>query len=255
MPSLREIIEEDSTRAGRAFDLSIQGLIFYSLATFAFETMPDLSSRTRGFLEVSEAVVVGVFTLEYLLRLLLADSRPRFVFSFFGVVDLLAILPFYLATGVDLRSLRALRFLRLFQVLKLARYNAAIRRFHRAFVIVREELALFGMVTAILLFLAATGIYYFEHDVQPQKYASVPHSLWWAVCTLTTVGYGDVYPVTPGGKVFTLFILMLGLGVVSVPAGLVASALSKARELEDGLARRGSREPESVDDESLRGGL
>lgn len=142
----------------------------------------------------------------------------------------MAILPFYLATGVDLRSLRALRILRLFQVLKLARYSAAVQRFHRAFIIVREELALFGLVTAILLFLAATGIYYFEHAAQPTKFASVPHSLWWAVTTLTTVGYGDAYPITTGGRFFTFFVLMLGLGVVSVPAGLVASALSKARE-------------------------
>lgn len=236
MPTIRQIIEEDDTRAGRAFDLTIQALIFYSLTSFAVETLPELSASTRSALEVSEGVVVAVFTIEYLLRLLIASNRLGFVFSFFGLVDLAAILPFYLATGVDLRSLRALRFLRIFQVLKLARYNAAIRRFHRAFVIVREELALFGMTTAILLFLASTGIYYFENAAQPAKFASVPHSLWWAVCTLTTVGSGDVYPVTAGGKAFTLVVLMLGLGVVAVPAGLMASALGKAREMDDDCA-------------------
>jgi len=86
----------------------------------------------------------------------------------------------------------------------------------------------------LLLYLAAVGIYYFEHDAQPETFASVFHSLWWAVATLTTVGYGDVYPMTAGGKLFTFIVLLIGLGVVSVPAGLVASALSKAREMDDG---------------------
>jgi len=123
--------------------------------------------------------------------------------------------------------------LRLFRVLKLVRYSKAIQRFHRAFIIAREELVLYFFVTLLLLFLAAVGIYYFEHDVQPDTFASVFHSLWWAVATLTTVGYGDVYPITVGGKVFTFIVLLIGLGVVSVPAGLVASALSKAREMDD----------------------
>jgi voltage-gated potassium channel len=87
-------------------------------------------------------------------------------------------------------------------------------------------------VTLLLLYLSAVGIYYFEHDAQPDLYSSVFHSLWWAVATLTTVGYGDVYPITVGGRIFTFLVLLVGLGVVSVPAGLVASALSKAREMD-----------------------
>ncbi|WP_201746181.1 ion transporter [Veronia nyctiphanis] len=160
-------------------------------------------------------------------------KKLKFIFSFFGVVDLLAILPFYLSTGLDLRSVRAFRFLRLVRVLKLARYNAAIRRFNKAFSIAKEELILFLSASLIILYLASVGIYYFESPAQPDTFGSIFHSLWWAVATLTTVGYGDIYPITIGGKVFTFFVLIVGLGIVSIPAGLVASALSKAREMEE----------------------
>ncbi|NAX22288.1 potassium channel family protein, partial [Vibrio sp. V39_P1S14PM300] len=104
---------------------------------------------------------------------------------------------------------------------------------HQAFKIAKEELALFLAVSLIVLYLASVGIYYFENPVQPEVFSSIFHSLWWAVATLTTVGYGDIYPITPGGKVFTFFVLIVGLGIVSIPAGLVASALSKAREMDD----------------------
>ena len=98
--------------------------------------------------------------------------------------------------------------------------------------IVKEEVYLFFIVTLIFIYLASAGIYFFENEAQPEVFASVFHSLWWAVVTLTTVGYGDVYPITIGGKIFTFFILMIGIGVVTIPAGLVATALSKAREIE-----------------------
>ncbi|WP_428306982.1 ion transporter [Lacipirellula sp.] len=230
---LRRLIEENDSPAGRAFDLTIQALIVLSLVTFSIETLPDLSPRAQRWLYGIEVATVAAFTVEYLLRLALAERKLHFAFSFFGIVDLLAILPFFIATGVDLRSIRAFRFLRLFRAFKIVRYSKAIRRFHRAFVIAREELVLFVIITLMLLYFSAVGIYYFEHEAQPKQFASVFHSLWWSVATLTTVGYGDIYPVTVGGKIFTFGVLLIGLGIVSVPAGLVASALSKARAMED----------------------
>lgn len=131
---------------------------------------------------------------------------------------------------MDLRSLRILRMLRLFRLLKLARYNSAMQRFSNAFFIAKEELVLFGVVTVMLLYLSAVGIYYFENEAQPEQFKSIFHSFWWAIATLTTVGYGDVFPVTVGGRIFTFFILMIGLGIVAVPAGLLASALTKVRK-------------------------
>ncbi len=240
---LKEVIERNETRSGRGFDFFIQFLIVASLATSSIETLPNLSAKWSEILNIFEFVAVVIFTGEYLLRLYVADRKFAFVTSFFGVIDFVAILPFYLALGIDLRSVRAFRLLRLFRLLKLARYSRAIQRFHRAFLIAKEEVVLFLAVTAILLYLAAIGIYHFEYEAQPEVFSSVFHSLWWAVTTLTTVGYGDTYPVTVGGRVFTFVVLLIGLGVVSVPAGLVASALSKARQMEsEGISR---------DDESL----
>jgi len=108
-----------------------------------------------------------------------------------------------------------------------------LNRFHIVAKLIKEEVILFLIVTGIFLFLASAGIYYFENAAQPEVFASVFHSGWWAIVTLTTVGYGDVYPITMGGKMFTFFILMLGVGIVTIPAGLVASALTKAREMEE----------------------
>ncbi|HEV7282369.1 MAG TPA: ion transporter [Pirellulaceae bacterium] len=216
-----------------AGELLIQALILFSLVSFAIETLPDLSPRVLRALEIAEAVTVGVFTIEYLLRVAFARDRLRFIFSPMGLIDLLAILPFYVALGVDLRSVRALRLIRLVRILKLARYNKAVRRFRRAIFVAKEEIVLFLGVTALLLYFAAVGIYYFEHDAQPEQFASVFHSLWWSVTTLTTVGYGDVYPVTVGGRIFTFFVLLIGLGIVSIPTGIVSSALLQAREMEE----------------------
>lgn len=232
MRHLKNIVECNDTAAGWLFDLFIQLLIVVSLVTFSIETLPNLSESARWWLRAIEIVTVAIFTVEYLLRVIVADNKWKFVFSFFGIVDLLAILPFYISTGIDLRSVRVFRLLRLFRIFKLVRYSNAIQRFHRALLLAREELILYFFMTLLLLYVAAVGIYYCENDAQPDKFASVFDSLWWAVATLTTVGYGDTYPVTAGGKVFTFMVLIVGLGVIAVPAGIVSSALATAREME-----------------------
>lgn len=226
---IKAIVERNDTASGRAFDLIVQALILISVVTFSIETLPDLEVGIRVLLDVTEKVIIIIFTLEYVLRLFVADRKIGYALSFYGLIDLLAIIPFYISLGVDLRSLRIFRLLRLFRLMKLFRYNKAIQRFSRAFVDAKEEVVLFSVVTSMLLYLSAVGIYYFENEAQPEAFKSIFHSLWWAVATLTTVGYGDVYPITAGGKVFTFVILMIGLGIVAVPAGLLASALSKAR--------------------------
>ncbi len=228
-----KLVFESDTRAGRLFDCTIQSLIILLLISFAVETLPNLPMSLRYGLASFEVLVIFVFTIEYALRIYAAKNRFKYIFSFFGLIDLIAILPFYLIFASYLRLVRAFRFLRVFRVFKLVRFNKAIKRYQIAFSIIREELVLFFLVTGILTYLAATGIHYFEHEAQPEQFQSIFHSFWWAVVTITTVGYGDVYPITLGGRVFTLFILMAGVGVVTVPAGLVASAIYKAREIEE----------------------
>lgn len=224
--SLKETITNIDSKSGRRFDIFIQVLIILSLIAYSIETMPDLEPKTRQALEYFEVFCVAIFTVEYVLRIIFAKNKARYIFSFFGIIDLLAILPFYLSFGVDLRSIRIFRIFRVFRILKLVRYNQALQRFKDAAMGSKEEIVLFGIVTGILLYLSAFGIYIFENEAQPEKFSSVFQSLWWAISTLTTVGYGDVYPITVGGKIFTFFMLLIGLGIVTVPAGIVASALS-----------------------------
>ncbi len=227
MNVLKRIIEESETPAGKAFDIFIQLLIVLSLISFSIETLPDLSERTKDTLQVIEIITVAIFTMEYLLRIVVADKRIKFIFSFYGIIDLAAILPFYIVSGIDLRSIRMLRLFRAMRVFKIFRYNQTVQRFKNAFLSIRQEMTLFVIATIFLLFIASVGIYYFEKDAQPETFKSIFHSLWWAVTTLTTVGYGDMHPVTIGGKIFTSFILIIGIGVIAIPTGLFASALTK----------------------------
>jgi len=211
------------------FSWMVAFLIVFSVVSYSIETLPNLDRSVRDTLYLFEVIVVILFTIEYFYRIYVSENRIKFLFSFFGIIDLLAILPFYLATAIDLRSLRLLRLLRLVRILKLVRYNSAISRFGRALFIAKEELVVFTLATLVLLFLSAVGIYHFENAAQPAVFSSIFDCLWWAVSSLTTVGYGDIYPITTGGRVFTFIVLMLGLGMVAVPTGIVSSALSEIR--------------------------
>lgn len=233
MEKLRKIVEETDTHGGRVFDLFIQILITFSIIIFAIETLPDLTAKTLEILRFVEVVIVSIFTIEYLLRLTVSQNKLSFIFSFWGIIDLLAIVPFYLIAfgfDLDLVFLRTLRLFRLVRIIKLARYSKSITRIMLAFKIAKEDLMLAFGATSIMLVVASFGIYIFENPVQPDKFSSVFHSLWWALATLTTVGYGEIYPVTLGGKLFTGIVLMIGLGIVALPAGIIASSLTEARE-------------------------
>ena len=214
---------------GTQIENILQMVIVYSIITLTLETLPDLSLSQRRFFEISEVVCVSIFSVEYLTRLFKSSDKLKFVFSFMGVIDLISILPFYLNLGSGSRALRIIRLFRIFRLLKLARYNKAISRFHQAFISVKEELILFFLASFFLIYLVSVGIYYFENEAQPQAFQSIIHSFWWSVVTLTTVGYGDVYPVTIGGKIFTFFVLMIGVGIITIPAGLIATAMMKTR--------------------------
>lgn len=209
---------------------AIQLLIVLNLIAFAVETLPNLSETWRSGLRAFEVCSVLIFTVEYLTRLLLTRPWHRYAFSFYGVIDILAILPFYIMVGFDLRSARAFRLLRLFRIFKLGKYSAAMQRMNKAFVIAREEIILFSSIALIVLYLSAVGIYFFENEAQPEHFSSIFESLWWAICTLTTVGYGDVYAVTTGGRVFTALILIVGVGIIAIPTGLFAFALLRVRD-------------------------
>lgn len=219
-------LTNSDTKIGRVFDVFIQVLILLSLVSFSIETLPNVGETTSRILNTFEPLCVLIFSLEYLLRLL-STKRFKYAFTFSGVIDLVAILPFYITSGVDLRSLRIFRLLRVFRAFKFLKYSNSLDRLLNAFSSIKNELFIFSVATSFLLYLSAVGIYYFENPAQPEKFKSIFHSLWWSVTTLTTVGYGDMYPITTGGKLFSTLVVFLGLGLVAVPSGLLATAFSK----------------------------
>ena len=230
---LADIVHNQNTTAGRIFDAVTIFLILISVVIQTVETLPNLTRFSVQLLSQLELTITVIFTVEYALRVYVADRKRGYIFSVFGIVDLLAVLSYYITLGsVNLQVLRLLRLIRIVRIFKFARYNTAVIRYKEAFKSIKEEAILFFCATAVLLYFSSVGIYYFEHEAQPEHFESIIHSFWWAVITLTTVGYGDVYPVTAGGRFFTCVILLIGLGIVAVPTGLIASALSKIRQQE-----------------------
>lgn len=210
----------------------IQLLIIVSLISFSLETLPNLSKTNIELLSSIELLTISIFSVEYFLRIATSEKPIKFIFSGWGIVDALAILPYYLAVGVDLRAVRILRLFRLIRILKMFRKSSALKRLARSLVLARDELILFMGLSTVILYISSAGIYYFEHPVQPENFQSIPHSLWWSVVTLTTVGYGDVYPITIGGKVFTGIIAFVGIAFIAMPASIMTAALSQARREE-----------------------
>lgn len=215
----------DGSAEDRRVAFAIGVAIVASCILIAVETVPSIHASYGLTLLWLEFGFLMLFAAEYVTRLICTPRPLDYALSFWGIVDLLACLPALLFLLPDWQVLRALRLVRMIRLLKLFRLSHALDRVERAFYAVRDELAVFVFLAILVLFLAAVGIYHFENAAQPEAFSSIPASLWWALATLTTVGYGDIYPVTAGGKAFTGLVLLVGLGVVAVPAGVVTAAL------------------------------
>lgn len=216
---------------------TIQLLIFVNVAALILETVHTIGARYGPVFLAIERVSITVFAIEYVARVLscvvqerfrgVLLGRLRYVVTPLALVDLLAIAPALLpfVGGVDLRSLRAVRLMRVFRLLKVGRYSRALLSLHVAFKSRREELAITGFGTGILLVLASTVLYLTESEAQPDVFGSIPAAAWWGVTTLTTVGYGDATPVTVAGKVAAGVVAILGVGLFALPAGVLGAAL------------------------------
>jgi voltage-gated potassium channel len=215
----------------------IYGLIILNVITLILESFKELSISFSDYFYYFEVFSVIIFSIEYLLRLWTSDldktlkgnslrKRLKFAFSTLGLIDLIAILPFYLPLifPFDLRILRILRLFRLLRIFKLGRYSKSLNTITSVLKNTKSELAITGFVAFILLVLSSTIMYYFENEVQPEKFASIGHSFWWAVATLTTVGYGDVFPITAMGKIMSGIIALIGIGFIALPTGIISSA-------------------------------
>ena len=213
-------LNDTKNKIAIGIDIFIYSIIFLTVIDHGLQTMPSMA-KYHDILERWEIVPIVVFSLEYFLRIYSSPKRLGFIFSFWGLVDLLAIIPYYLGLPADLREIRVLRFL------SLLKYEPAALNISKAFNRIKKELIIFSLLAIFMLYVSAVGIYHFENPVQPENFTDIFHSMWWAVATLTTVGYGDIYPVTDGGKIFSSLVVFIGLGVVAVPAGLVASAFTE----------------------------
>ena len=214
-------------RLVRILEFFIQAVIFYSLGTYFIELEfagTEHSKEGWQFFLWSERVVAVIFTIEYLIRWICAKDRLRYPFTPMAIVDLLAVLPFYIGFMVDLRVLRLVRTLRILRLFKFYRYNEALRSFVISFNKIRRELQVIGVAIMFLVFLSATIEYEFERTAQPEMFTKYSDAIWWSVITLTTVGYGDMYPITIGGKITAIVTLVIGLGIFGTFLSLIGSA-------------------------------
>ena len=237
-----DIISKDDgdNRASRAFDLVIMALILLSVTAIVLESFDTLAEQYSSVFRAFEIVTVAVFTVEYALRIWTADlmypeakhPRLKYMCSFMAIMDLLAILPFYVPfISADLRYLRMMRLFRmfrLFRVFKLGRYVDALQTVVSVIRTSASRLIISMALCFFVMLFSAIIMYTVENPVQPEQFPNVVASLWWAICTLTTVGYGDVYPVTAVGRFFASIISLVGIGIIAIPTGIIAAGFSTA---------------------------
>ena len=218
-------------------------LIIANIVMVVLETVPAIRHELWPAFYLFEVFSVAVFSLEYLLRLWAAVEDPRyprpfwgrlrFAFTLLAMVDLVAVLPFYLPQLIhaDMRFLRGLRLVRLARVFKLGRYSRGLDLYARILREKREELVTSLVLLFLLLLMSSSLMYFFEHPVQPKDFSSIPSAMWWGIITLTTIGYGDVYPVTAAGKIFGSVIAVIGVGFVALPSAILVGGMMEQMEL------------------------
>ena len=235
--------------SGKMVNWFIMTLILINVLAVAFETVDSIYAAYSTYFFVFEAISVAIFTVEYLTRLWSAVEagepyerpivgRLRFASRPLLVFDLLAILPFYIVVlgGVaDLRFLRALRLIRFLRLFRLVRYSESMQAFGRAFYLKRGQLVVAVTGNFILLVVASSLMYFAEHAAQPEAFPSIPGTMWWGIVTLTTVGYGDVTPITPVGQVIGSMVAILGIGLFALPASIMASGFIEGSSYETGF--------------------
>lgn len=226
----------------KIFDIIIMMLIVESIISVILSTFSNIPTTISSIISNIEMLSIIIFTVEYLLRIWTSDllypeygkikSRVKYIFSFMALVDLFAILPFYIPfiTNVDLRMLRLLRLIRMIRIFKLNRYTTSLSVISNVLIRKKEQLISSVFVVFILMLISSILMYYFEHDAQPDVFENAFSGLWWAIATLTTVGYGDIYPITFLGKIISAVIALLGIGMVAVPTGIISAGFSEELE-------------------------
>lgn len=228
---LWRIIFLSDTPIGRAFDVVLLWLIGLSVLTIILESVDEIRLPNQTFFQILEWTFTGLFTLEYIARLVAVRRPLRYSLSFFGLVDLVSILPAYLELAVPgthyLMALRVLRLMRMFRILRMAEYLGEANVLLSALRASRRKITLFLSTVIALVLVEGTVVYVLEHEANPD-FANIPQAIYWAIVTITTVGYGDVAPVTVPGKMMASIIMLTGFAIIAVPTGIVTSEIGRA---------------------------
>ena len=199
------------------------------------ESEPDLSIEVKNYLSNFEIFSIAIFSIEYVIRSLVAiKNKKSYNFSFFGIIDLISILPFFFGKiiGFDGRFVRVFRLFRISRILKLGKFSKSFELLGQGVSNVKKELYITFFIAFIMLFFSASGIYYLENPEQPKAFSSITESFWWAVSSLTGVGFEEIFPKTFGGKLFGTFISLIGIAVIAVPTGIVSASFVEILEEE-----------------------
>jgi voltage-gated potassium channel len=227
---LHEIIYESEKPEGKAFDIALLSCILISIIVVILDSVQSLHAKYGGLFYILEWVFTVIFTIEYILRLICIRRPLKYVFSAFGIIDLLAIIPTYLsfviAGAQSLLVLRALRLLRIFRIFRLVHFLSELRFLSVAVSSSLRKISIFILFVLTLVVILGSIIYLVEGP--ENGFTSIPQSIYWAIVTITTVGYGDIAPATPLGKVIASFVMLLGYGIIAVPTGIVTTEMAMA---------------------------
>src|SRR5688572_19593456 len=227
---LHETIYESNTAAGKAFDVALLVLIVASIVVVMLDSVKSYNARYGHILYVMEWVFTGFFTLEYILRLISIRKPLLYVTSFLGIIDLLAIIPSYLSIFIvgaqSLLVLRALRLLRIFRIFKLTHFLSEMEYLKEAVYSSLKKISIFMLVVLSLVIILGSVMYLVEKG--ENGFESIPDSIYWAIVTITTVGYGDISPVTPLGKFIASIMMFIGYGIIAVPTGILTTEMAMA---------------------------
>ena len=231
---IHEIIFEADTPAGKAFDVVLLIMIVASVLAVMLETIPSLASRYGRLFYVIEWIFTISFTIEYFLRIYCLYRPREYIFSFFGLVDLLAILPTYLSIFISgaqsLLVIRVLRLLRVFRIFKLGHFLSEGNYLRRALRASVPKLSVFMLFVLLMVTIIGSVMYLVEGGEENTGFSSIPQSVYWAIVTLTTVGYGDITPTTDLGRFISAIVMMLGYAVIAVPTGIVSVEIFRSKK-------------------------
>jgi len=230
---LYEIVFEADTPAGKTFDVVLLLAVVLSVIAVMLESVESINNKYSTFLHISEWFFTIIFTIEYVLRIAIINKKSKYIFSFFGIIDLLTILPSFIGLIIpgsthSLAIIRSLRLLRVFRVFKLSRYVSESQSLIKALVASKQRIGVFFFFVIMIVFILGTVMYLIED--KEAGFTNIPQSIYWAVVTLTTVGYGDIAPSTPLGKFIAGFVMILGYAIIAIPTGIITSEMNKTHK-------------------------